>query len=155
MAVPAAVASMLALSPLPAHASLPILGDFLETPEAKELGVYLAQTVISWGVPAGVALAFIIATSGGSTPGGPDDEPELPPVLAKALGMTKEPKEYLKIERLNAKLLSFDYSLAKATISKETALREAERLSLERRCAPAAHGHVRARTARARARTVL
>ena len=109
-----------------------MIGDFLETEEAKQLGIYLAQTLISWGVPATVGLAFILVASGMK---GPDDaEPEqLPPALAKALGLSKEPKEYLKIERLNSKLLSFDYSLAKATVSKEAALRTAEQIGLKRR----------------------
>lgn len=124
--------------PLPAHAdSLPVFGGMMEaaskvfeTDEAKQLGVYFAQTLISWGVPAAVALFLIVVTNRGPS----TDEPqELPPALAKALGLSKEPKEYLKIERLNSKLLSFDYSLAKATVSKESALRDAERLALKRR----------------------
>ena len=125
--LPAAALALGALAPMPAHAEgLPIIGHFLESPEAKELGVYLAQTVINWGVPATVALFFVIATSKG-----PPEDQELPPQIAKALGLSKEPKEYLKIERLNSKLLSFDYSLAKASVSKESALRTVERLSLE------------------------
>ena len=133
----AAVAALAPLAsfvaPLAAHAEgLPVIGDFLETDEAKQLGIYLAQTLISWGVPAAVGIVFLIAASGMKPPD--DAEPEqLPPALAKALGLSKEPKEYLKIERLNSKLLSFDYSLAKATISKEAALRDAERIGLERR----------------------
>ena len=66
----------------------------------------------------------------------PDAEGEdggLPPQLAKALGLGKEPKEYLAIERLNAKLQSFDYSFAKAATSKEKALLASERLALDRR----------------------
>ena len=122
-----------ALSPMPVHAEeLSGFGAFLATDEAKQLGVYFAQTLISWGVPGAVALALVIASSSGSRDPGADDD-ELPPVIAKVLGMTKEPKEYLKIERLNARFASFDYSLSKAVVSKESALRDAERRSLERR----------------------
>ena len=43
------------------------------------------------------------------------------------------PRTDLAIERLNAKLQSFDYSFAKATTSKEKALLASERLALDRR----------------------
>lgn len=126
-------ALLLAAAPaLPAHAdSLPIIGNLLDTEEGKQLGVYFAQTLISWGVPGAVLILLAIISAGKGEP--PDDLDQLPPPLAKALGLSKEPKEYLKIERLNAKLSSFDYSLAKATVSKESALRAAERIALERR----------------------
>ena len=128
---PLAAALPAALTPLPAHAAEGF-GALLETEEAKQLGVFFAQTVISWGVPGAVALVLVIAASGGRS-SSPDDD-DLPPVLAKALGMgAKEPKEYLKVERLNAKFDSFDYSLTKAVVSKDSALRDAERTVLERR----------------------
>jgi hypothetical protein len=143
----AAAAAAVAASPLPAFAKqaaavaeaadtdggLPIVGKFFETEEGRQVLVYLAQTVINWGVPASVALVFVLLTF--KPPKSPEDgdEPPLPPQLAKALGLSKEPKEYLKIERLNAKLASFDYSFQKATVSKESALRASERQALERR----------------------
>ena len=131
---PGLAAAAAAAMPLIARADeggLPIVGKFFETEEGKTLGIYFAQTVINWGVPAAVALAFVIATAPGRR--GDEEMPQLPLPLARALGVSKEPKEYLKIERLNTKLASFDFSIAKATVSRESALRAAERQALERR----------------------
>lgn len=47
--------------------------------------------------------------------------------------MSKEPKEFLQVERLNGKLQSFSYSLAKAATSKEVALRLNERINFQRK----------------------
>jgi len=65
---------------------------------------------------------------GRAPPGGP-------PSLLKAFGVqpSTDPKEYLKIERLNEKLESFDYSLQKAVVSKKAASRQQQKLSFNRR----------------------
>ena len=108
------------------------VSSFFETEEGRQLIVFFGQTLISWGVPAAVALVFVLLAYKPDK-GADEEDSGLPPQLAKALGLGKEPKEYLAIERLNAKLQSFDYSFAKATASKESALRASERLALERR----------------------
>lgn len=129
-------AAALAGAPLPVFAEgggLPLVGTFFETDDGRQVIVFFAQTLISWGVPAAVALVFVLLAYKPNKPDAENEDGGLPPQLAKALGLGKEPKEYLAIERLNAKLQSFDYSFAKATTSKETALRASERLSLERR----------------------
>ena len=137
---PAAVLSL--LSPLVAHAeeassalaasstpflSLPSLGFTPE--ESSALLVFAAQTVISWGIPATVVLTLVVLTARGPSE---DEEPELPPKLAKALGLTNEPKEFLKVERLNDKLQSFTYSMEKASTGKATALRRSRQRSFAR-----------------------
>ena len=137
---PAAVLSL--LSPLVAHAeeassalavsstpflSLPSLGFTPE--ESSALLVFAAQTVISWGIPATVVLTLAVLTARGPSE---DEEPELPPKLAKALGLTNEPKEFLKVERLNDKLQSFTYSMEKASTGKATALRRSRQRSFAR-----------------------
>jgi len=114
-----ALAAALVAVPLPSFAA-PTLDAVLQSEEVKQLGVFFVQTVISWGVPGAVVLFIISIAAGGK---GGEEEDDLPPALAKFLGMSKEPKEYLKVERLNNKLQSFDYSLGKATVSKESALR--------------------------------
>jgi signal peptide peptidase SppA len=131
-----AAAAAVAGGPLPAFAEgggLPLVGTFFETDDGRQVIIFFAQTLISWGVPAAVALVFVLLAYKPNKPDADDEDGGLPPQLAKALGLGKEPKEYLVIERLNAKLQSFDYSFAKATASKETALRASERLALERR----------------------
>eukprot|EP00965_Chrysotila_dentata_P213795 6187841-Pleurochrysis_carterae.AAC.2 len=45
--------------------------------------------------------------------------------------MSKEPKEFLSISQLSSKLDSFDYSLEKASVSKEAALRTNLRYSYQ------------------------
>ena len=123
----------------PAIAALPLAASadeapwdtFIASSEARELGVFFAQTLISWGVPA-VVLLFTILLASGPGPDG-DGADSLPPALAKALGVSKEPKEFLKVQRLNSKLRSFEYSLAKASVSKDAAMRSNERSVLERR----------------------
>jgi len=103
---------------------------FLKSEEVRSLFVYFAQTLISWGVPALVLVLLIGVSFGGGKRG--DDEDELPPPLAKFLGMSKEPKEFLSISQLSSKLDSFDYSLEKASVSKEAALRTNLRRRFER-----------------------
>jgi len=108
---------------------------WLSSGEVHELGLYLAKTVISWGVPAGVlgAAAIAVVSAGArASSDGSDDAPMLPPPLAKALGVGGEPKEYLQIEKLNEKLTSFEYSLRKASVSPASAKRERARQSLAR-----------------------
>jgi len=105
--------------------------------QSRALGVFFAETVISWGVPSAALLVLIVAFAGkrGSAASSTADG-TLPPMLAQALGLppsTSEPKEYLDVERLNEKLSSYEYSLQKATISKEAALRSNELAQLERR----------------------
>lgn len=62
--------------------ALPTLPDWATSKEAHDLGVYLAQTVISWGVPAAAigGLALLIGPFGGKPQDGPRP---LPPALAK------------------------------------------------------------------------
>ena len=118
--------------------ALPALPDWLAPPqlldgkEVHELIIFLAKTVISWGVPAAAigALAFLLAGFGKSSKDG--SPPPLPPALAKALGMTNEPKEYLEIERLNEKLQSFEFSFQKASVSSASALRKKTKADIER-----------------------
>ena len=132
----ASPAAALSSSLLPAQAAFAADDDWvtnlLASDEAKQVAVYAAQAAINWGVPA-VVLVILVVLSG------PDEIEEeksadgLPPVLAKALGLSKEPREFLKIERLNTKLNSFNYSLEKATVSKDSALRRKQRQDLEQR----------------------
>ena len=107
---------------------------WLDSKEAHELGIYFAQTLISWGVPAAVAGAFVIAVISSNKGGDSFDQepPQLPAGLAKALGVEEGPKEYLQIERLNTKLQSFEYSFTKASISKASALRTRSKQEIER-----------------------
>ena len=62
-----------------------------------DLAIFLAQTVIQWGVPAVAigGLALLFGPLGKNGPGG-QAPGQLPPALAKALGMNNEPKEYPK-----------------------------------------------------------
>lgn len=101
-----------------------------------ELGVYLAQTVIAWGVPAAVVgflVIKIISSANKGPKGDPLEEPSqgagFPFFAQSAPG---EPLEYLKIERLNDKLESFRYSLLKADQGKRAALTEKKRRDFER-----------------------
>ena len=120
-------------SPLSAMATDGEVGSWLQSKEVHELGIFLAQTVISWGVPAVVAGALAITiASAGKGGGGADEPPPLPPALAKALGVSAEPKEYLQIEKLNSKLESYEYSFRKASISKSSALRIRGKQEIER-----------------------
>lgn len=129
LSIPAAAsAAVLASVPLPSFADSAV-DAFFQSEEVKQLGVFFAQTVISWGVPAAVVL-IVVLTAGGR--GGDPDEDELPAPLAKALGVSKEPQEFLKIELLNKKLQSFDYSFDKATVSKESAIRASREASFRR-----------------------
>lgn len=111
------------------------LVSFGQTPEGKQLLVKAGEALIDAAIP-GAALFVFFGYTGfiaSKILSREKKERELPPALAKALGITKEPEEFLKIERLNEKLESFDYSLTKATMSPEAALRQKEKLSLQRR----------------------
>jgi len=108
------------------------LDAFLASDDVRQLGIFFAQTVITWGVPATVLLFLGLIFAGANRPPAEEEE-ELPPPLAKLLGISREPKEFLKVQRLNGKLQSFNYSLAKAATSKEAALRANERLNFARR----------------------
>ena len=101
--------------PLVAAAEEPSFVDtLLASDEARSLALFLGQTIISWGVPGVVLVAVIIAASGPPSVEGGEAVSPLEASLAKALGMTNEPKEFLKVQRLNGKLQSFNYSLTKA-----------------------------------------
>jgi len=102
----------------------------MNSKEAHDLGIFLAQTVISWGVPGAVlgTVGILVASAGRKG----DEPPPLPPALAKALGVSDEPKEYLKIEKMNEKLLSYEYSFTKASVSPQTAKRTQRRAEIER-----------------------
>jgi len=102
-----------------------------------DLGLYFAQTLIAWGVPAAV-LGFlvinVISSANKPTKGDPLEEPApqgpgFPFFSQPAPG---EPLEFLKIERLNDKLDSFRYSLQKADQGKRLALTEKKRRDFER-----------------------
>ncbi|KAL3930675.1 MAG: hypothetical protein SGPRY_001437 [Prymnesium sp.] len=137
----ALVPALAALAPIAVGAVEPPFGvdtSFLASDEMKQLAVFLAQTLISWGVPGSLLILIIVLISGSK--GDPTeaaaaatDGEDLPPPLAKILGMSKEPKEFLQVERLNGKLQSFSYSLAKAATSKEVALRLNERINFQRK----------------------
>jgi hypothetical protein len=103
-----------------------------------EIGVFLAKTVISWGVPAaviGLLLVRIITAvkPGGAAPDPLDDGPMMGPGL---FGMLRrkpgEPEEMLKIERLNDRLDSFQYSLQKLDKGRRGALLDKRRKDFER-----------------------
>ena len=106
------------------------IGGVLQSKEVHDLGIFFAQTVISWGVPATVvgALALLVFKPSG----GPNEPPPLPPALAKALGVDGGPKEYLEIEKLNEKLQSFEYSFAKNSLSEASAKRSRGKQEIER-----------------------
>ena len=111
--------------------AVPAPPAWLDSKEFHDLAIFFAQTVISWGVPAVAigAVGFILLPKPGQGPAGPT---QLPPALAKALGMSNDPKEYLKIEKLNDKLTSFEFSFQKATASKVSALRAKSKADVER-----------------------
>ena len=115
---------------LPTLPELPGLPEWVGSKEAHDLGIFFAQTVISWGVPAAAigAVALLLIPKGAQQ----DGPRPLPPALAKALGMTNEPKEYLTIERLNDKLTSFEYSFQKAATSPGSAQRKKAKSDIER-----------------------
>eukprot|EP00954_Amorphochlora_amoebiformis_P027682 1387125-Amorphochlora_amoeboformis.AAC.1 len=92
------------------------VGSFLANPVVGDLGVYLSKTVIAWGVPTAVlGLAFVLAAP----------KPSM-----------EEPKQYLKIERLNDKLDSFNFTLTKATVNAREAQRERRRRMFSKRSSP-------------------
>jgi len=89
--------------------------------------VYLAQTVIAWGVPAAVVGFLVISVVRGARgpKGDPLDDEAPPSPLALAFGKPRtpgEPAELLRIERLNERMESFRYSLRKADEGRRPAL---------------------------------
>ena len=123
----------LALPSLPSELalpSLPSLPAWFGSSEAHDLLVFFAQTVISWGVPTVAigGLLLFVSPFGKKN----DAPPPLPPALAKALGVSNEPKEFLQIERLNEKLNSFEYSFRKVSTSPGSALRVKTKADIER-----------------------
>ena len=59
LAAPLTAASAALLTPLQALAmDMPSAPDWMQSEEAKQLGIYFAQTAISWGVPGAVALVI-------------------------------------------------------------------------------------------------
>ena len=103
-----------------------------------EIGVFLAKTVISWGVPAAVIGLLIvkIITSFKGPGDGKDPLDDGPPMGPAFFGMMKrkpgEPVEMLKIERLNDRLDSFEYSLEKLDKGRRGALLDKRRKDFER-----------------------
>jgi hypothetical protein len=100
-----------------------------------DIAVYLAKTLIAWGVPGGVALVLVlVATSRSgkkSKPAGDtDDDDDGTPAFLKQFKRKDDggvPKEYLKVVPLNERLDSYSYSLAKVTGSKAKATAENRR----------------------------
>eukprot|EP00469_Lotharella_globosa_P004874 CAMPEP_0167797890 /NCGR_PEP_ID=MMETSP0111_2-20121227/15950_1 /TAXON_ID=91324 /ORGANISM="Lotharella globosa, Strain CCCM811" /LENGTH=649 /DNA_ID=CAMNT_0007692135 /DNA_START=12 /DNA_END=1961 /DNA_ORIENTATION=+ len=109
------------------------VANSLSNPVVGEVGVYLAKTVIAWGVPVGalgLTLALISAPKKDMDAGSMDgDGFSLNPFKAKKPG----PKQYLKIERLDDKLESFDYSLTRATKGLKRATDELNRYNFARK----------------------
>ena len=100
-----------------------------------EIGVFLAKTVISWGVPAaviGLLLVKIISSAKGPDRDPLEDTPSGPGALFGMMRKSGEPVEMLKIERLNERLDSFQYSLEKTGKGKRGALLEKRRKDFER-----------------------
>jgi len=105
-----------------------------------EIGLFLAKTVISWGVPAaviGLLLVKIISSAKGPPRDPLDDGPAMgaggPGALFGMMGRkTGEPVEMLKIERMNDRMDSFQYSLEKMDKGKRGALLDKRRKDFER-----------------------
>eukprot|EP00284_Hemiselmis_tepida_P018687 CAMPEP_0174938728 /NCGR_PEP_ID=MMETSP1355-20121228/64392_1 /TAXON_ID=464990 /ORGANISM="Hemiselmis tepida, Strain CCMP443" /LENGTH=247 /DNA_ID=CAMNT_0016185677 /DNA_START=26 /DNA_END=766 /DNA_ORIENTATION=+ len=140
---PAALASVGAalLASVPANAAT--MAEMATTdPGTREVLVFLAKTLIAWGVPVvtiGVVAFFVISSaSRGKEMEFEEKDPEsagggggLPPFL-KGPQRKGEPVEYLKIERLNDKLDSFQYSLSKVEKGRKAALAEKRKSDFER-----------------------
>jgi len=99
--------------------------------------VYLAQTVIAWGVPAAVVGFLVISVVRGARgpKGDPLDDEAPPSPLALAFGKPRtpgEPAELLRIERLNERMESFRYSLRKADEGRRPALAAKRQRDFER-----------------------
>jgi len=107
----------------------------LSNPAVGELGLYLSKTVISWGVPATVlGLGLILASPKPKNEFDIESEDAGFSLNPFQKGRKKgEPKQYLKIERLNDKLESYKYSLKKATGSQRAALAEQQRAKFSKR----------------------
>lgn len=89
-----------------------------------ELLLYLAKTLISWGVPGAVGIVLVLlATSRRGQSGSKDKQDDLPPFLKQFMKGSDgaEPREFLKITPLNDRLDSYNYSLTKVTDSKAKA----------------------------------
>jgi serine protease SohB len=104
-----------------------------------EVGVFLAKTVISWGVPAAVIGLLLVKIISSFKPPASDPLDEGPSGgggPGALFGMMKrkpgEPAEMLKIERLNERLDSFKYSLEKMDKGRRGALLEKRRQDFER-----------------------
>jgi len=127
--VPASAATAAASSALEGAA------DSSLTAMGIDIAVYLAKTLIAWGVPGGVALVLVlVATSRSgkkSKPAGDtDDDDDGTPAFLKQFKRKDDggvPKEYLKVVPLNERLDSYSYSLAKVTGSKAKATAENRR----------------------------
>ena len=99
---------------------------------SMELLAYFLKTCISWGVPT-LAVGFVfskliegaVKARQARADGGADDG-DLPPILRKLSGLPDSKpaseREYLKIERLNDKLDSFEFSFSKALGGKQSAI---------------------------------
>jgi hypothetical protein len=115
------------------NAFLSSTAGFFSSPEMRDLGVYLAKTLIAWGIPVGaIGIVVLSAISSASRRGDPDSsfESDSSPqsLLARLRGQKPgEPVEYLKVQRLNDKLDSFRYSLQKAEEGARPALSEKRR----------------------------
>ena len=78
----AIAAAAVAGVPLPVFAEgggLPLVGTFFETDDGRQVIVFFAQTLISWGVPAAVALVFVLLAYKPSKPDAEDEDGGLPP----------------------------------------------------------------------------
>ena len=78
----ATAAAAVAGVPLPVFAEgggLPLVGTFFETDDGRQVIVFFAQTLISWGVPAAVALVFVLLAYKPSKPDAEDEDGGLPP----------------------------------------------------------------------------
>jgi hypothetical protein len=115
--------------------------SLLTSPEAKDLAVYFAKTLIAWGIPVAAIGVVVIKTLGPAARGedeGPvsldgDSSSMSSSLIAKLMGQKPgEPLEYLKVQRLNDKLDSFRYSLQKAEEGPRAALRERRRREFRR-----------------------
>jgi len=99
-----------------------------------EIGVYLAKTVIAWGVPAAVVGLLLLKIISSSRP--PQDALDEGPMKRFSLfGMPMkpgEPQDLFKIERLNERLENFQYSFEKADSGRRSALISKKRKEFER-----------------------
>jgi len=111
------------------------VGSFLTSPAMGDLTIYLSKTVISWGVPTAALGVLLVAASKTRSEGMDDVNAETSGSAFSFLSKkkSKEPKQFLKIERINDKLESFNFSLTKATESSQQALTENKRMKFQRK----------------------